>query len=169
MIALMENTNCFRVNRTRRLTRLSIFLLLACLLACERAPDSGTSSGPPGAPIGLPDGTTIHVELATTPEQVSRGLMFRTQLAADRGMLFVFPDLQLRAFYMYQTLIPLDIIWIDAGRRIVYISKDTPPCPSRNPSQCPTYGAGPPSQYVLELAAGQAMAHGLKVGDSLKF
>ena len=164
---MLENTNSFRVNRTWRLhCRLCIFLLLACLLACEPAPDSGMASGPPGAPIGLPDGTTIHVELATTSEQVTRGLMFRTQLAADRGMLFVFPDLQLRAFYMYQTLIPLDIIWIDAGRRIVYISKDTP---SRNPSQCPTYGGGPPSQYVLELAAGQAAAHGLKVGDSLKF
>ena len=44
-------------------------------------------------------------------------------------MLFVFPDLQLRGFYMFQTLIPLDIIWIDAARRIVYISEDTPPLP----------------------------------------
>ena len=95
--------------------------------------------------------------------------MFRTQLAADRGMLFVFPDVQPRAFYMFQTLIPLDIIWIDASRRIVYISKDTPPCSSRNPSQCPTYGEGAPAQYVLELAGGQATAHGLKVGDSLTF
>ncbi len=171
MIVLRANTVHFRVSRTWRIhcRRFGVFLLLACLLACESASDSGAYSGPPGAPIGLPDGTTIQAELATTAEQVTLGLMFRTQLAADRGMLFVFPDLQLRGFYMFQTLIPLDIIWIDAARRIVYISEDTPPCPSRNPSQCPTYGGDAPAQYVLELAAGQAAAHGLKVGDSLTF
>ena len=149
--------------------RLCISLLLAGLLACQPASDSGTYSGSPGAPIGLPDGTTIQAELAVTDEQVARGLMFRTQLAADGGMLFVFTGVQPRSFYMFQTLIALDIIWIDAGRRIVYISRDTPPCPSRNPSQCPTYGEGTPAQYVLELAGGQATAHGLKVGDRLTF
>ncbi len=168
---MLENTNRFRANQLWRLTRPSMLLLLSWLLACGPGPgpEAGTTSVSTGAPIGLPDGTTIRVELATTSEQVTRGLMFRTELAVDRGMLFVFPDLQLRAFYMFQTLIPLDIIWIDADHRIVFISSDTPPCPSRNPSQCPTYGGGPPSQYVLELAAGQAAAHGLKVGDRLKF
>ena len=176
MILLPGNTRHLGGDRTWRLhcrrlpiSLLTCSLLLACLFACETASDSGTYSGSPGAPIGLPDGTTIQAELATTDEQVSRGLMFRPQLAADRGMLFVFRDMQPRGFYMFRTLIPLDIIWIDAGRRIVYISKDTPPCPSRNPSQCPTYGEGVPAQYVLELAGGQATARGLKVGDSLSF
>ena len=168
---MTANAKRFGVNRTWRLhcRRLCIALLFGCLLACQPASDSETYYGSPGAPIGLPDGTIIQAELATTGEQVSRGMMFRTQLAADRGMLFVFSDMQPRGFYMFQTLIPLDIVWIDAGRRIVYISKDTPPCSSRNPSQCPTYGEGAPAQYVLELAAGQATAHGLKVGDRLNF
>ncbi len=165
------NAKRFGVNRTWRLhcRRLCISLLFLCLLACQPPADSGTYAGSPGAPVGLPDGTSIQAELATTGEQVARGLMFRTQLAADRGMLFVFTDVQPRGFYMFQTLIALDIIWIDAGRRIVYISRDTPPCPWRNPSQCPTYGEGAPAQYVLELAGGQATAHGLKVGDRLTF
>lgn len=84
-------------------------------------------------------------------------------------MLFVFPDMRPRSFYMFQTLIPLDIIWLDANRRIVYVSRDTPPCPSRNAGQCPTYGGGAPAQYVLELAGGQAAAHRLRVGDTLTF
>ena len=165
------NAGHFAVNRTRwfRGFRLSICLLAACLLACEPASDAGTYSGSSDASIKLPDGATIRAELATTAEQVTRGLMFRTELADDRGMLFVFPDMQPRSFYMFQTLIPLDIIWLDANRRIVYVSRDTPPCPSRNAAQCPTYGGGAPAQYVLELAGGQAAAHRLRVGDTLTF
>ena len=171
MILLPQNTTSPCRNGTWRFQRRRscILLLLACVLACGPRPDSGTYSGSIDVPVQLPDGTTIQAELAATAEQVTRGLMFRTELAADRGMLFVFPDTQPRSFYMFQTLIALDIIWIDAGRRIVYISRDTPPCPSRNPSQCPTYGEGAPAQYVLELAAGQAAAHELKVGASLNF
>ena len=84
-------------------------------------------------------------------------------------MLFVFADMQPRSFYMYQTLIPLDILWLNADRRIAYISADTPPCPSKNAAACPNYGEGVPAQYVLELGGGQAAAQGLQVGDRLGF
>ena len=95
--------------------------------------------------------------------------MFRKNLAHDHGMIFMFTDQTPRGFWMYNTLIPLDIIWIDANQRIVFISANTPPCPSRNPTECPNYGVGIPAQYVLELAAGQAMKHNLKVGEQLNF
>ena len=70
---------------------------------------------------------------------------------------------------MFQTLIPLDIIWMDQQGVVVEISADTPPCGSTNANDCPNYGGEAASQYVLELAAGQAAAHRLKVGDRITF
>lgn len=119
--------------------------------------------------LTLPNGTEIQVELALTPQEHQTGMMFRDHLPPDNGMLFVFPDTQPRSFYMYQTLIPLDILWIDADRRIAYISANTPPCLATNPSACPNYGGGVAARYVLEIAGGQAVAQGLQVGDQLSF
>ena len=70
---------------------------------------------------------------------------------------------------MFQTLIPLDIIWMDPEGVIVEISADTPPCGSTNPADCPDYGGSVKSQSVLEMAGGQAVAHRLKVGDRIRF
>ena len=120
-------------------------------------------------PVTLPNGVEIRAEVALTPQEHQTGMMFRSHLPVDRGMLFVFADMQLRSFYMYQTLIPLDILWINADRRIVYISADTPPCPAKNPAACPNYGEGMTAQYVLEIAGGQAAKRGLRVGDRLSF
>ena len=119
--------------------------------------------------IRLPDGTNIEAEMATTPLQQAKGLMFRRHLAPDRGMLFIFPDETPRPFWMYNTLIPLDIIWINKERRIVFISRNTPPCTSTNRNNCPGYGGGFSAQYVLELAAGQTVEHNLKVGELVNF
>lgn len=123
----------------------------------------------PTLPVTLPDGAGIRAELATAPADQQRGLMFRTKLDADRGMLFVLPQAGNHPFWMFQTLIPLDIIWMDAEHRIVYISADTPPCPPEKGQDCPHYGGQQPAQYVLELAAGAAAAHRLKPGDRLQF
>ena len=95
--------------------------------------------------------------------------MFREELPPDSGMLFAFADMQPRSFWMYQTRIPLDIIWMDDTSRVVHISAGTPPCKAAQGSDCPGYGGDVASQYVLEIAAGQAAAHGLKVGDRLRF
>jgi len=123
----------------------------------------------PTIPVTLPNGKAIRAELATEPADQQRGLMFRTSLAADRGMLFAFPEPANHPFWMFQTLIPLDIIWMDAERRIVFISANTPPCPPEKGQNCPNYGGEQAAQFVLELAAGSAAAHGLKVGDRLAF
>ena len=136
---------------------------------CSSGTQSFPYSGPLTTSVRLPDGTDIKVELAVTPQQQARGLMFRSYLSPDRGMLFMFSNEKPRPFWMYNTLIPLDIIWAAADRRIVFISTNTPPCTSLNQAECPNYGEGLPAQYVLELAAGQAIEHNLKVGEQLSF
>ncbi len=118
-------------------------------------------------PVRLPNGQTILAELALTDAEQERGLMQRTELASDRGMLFLFDRPQILQFWMYQTLIPLDILWMGADRRITFISANTPPCRSPDPSACPVYGPREPAQFVLEIAAGQAARLGLKLGDRL--
>ncbi len=123
----------------------------------------------PSSPVNLPNGTVIQAELATSFGERQRGLMNRTELAADRGMLFEFEQAALHRFWMFGTLIPLDIIWLDPDRRVVFISADTPPCESSNPGECPTYGPQQPSRFVLELAGGQAAANGLRLGDQLEW
>ena len=123
----------------------------------------------PSSPVNLPNGTVIQAELATSFGERQRGLMNRTELAADRGMLFEFEQAALHRFWMFGTLIPLDIIWLDPDRRIVFISAGTPPCESSNPGECPTLGAQQPSRFVLELAGGQAAASGLRLGDELEW
>ncbi len=122
------------------------------------------------SPVLLPNGRRILAEVASnTPEQ-ERGLMQRTELAPDRGMLFVFdrPQTSLK-FWMFQTLIPLDIIWLNQGQRIIFISANTPPCRENNPDRCPLYGPNEAAAYVLEIAAGRAAELGLRVGDTLNW
>lgn len=118
-------------------------------------------------PVRLPDGRSILAELAVTAAEQERGLMQRTELAADRGMLFLFDRPQTLTFWMFGTLLPLDILWLDANRRIVFLSANTPPCGSSNPSVCPVYGPREPTLSVLEIGAGQAARLGLRLGDRL--
>ena len=102
------------------------------------------------------------VEIADSDATRERGLMFRTHMANDHGMLFVFPDAQTRYFWMKNTLIPLDILFFDSHKRLINVSADTPPCKT---TSCPTYGSAAPAQYVLELNAGMAAKLGLKAGE----
>ena len=107
----------------------------------------------------------VDAELATTPDTRTRGLMERPSLPADRGMLFIFEVAQPLSFWMFNTLIPLDIIFADAERRITSISASVPPC--RPPSRCPTYSSHGLAQFVLEVNAGTVAKAGIDVGDEL--
>jgi len=145
----------------------AVCLLLSAVVACSH-PHQATLADLSLRDITLPGGQVIHAELATTPAEMQRGLMFRTSLAPDRGMLFVFQQEDKTPFWMFQTLIPLDIIWMDSQRRIVEISADTPPCRTGE-SQCPSYGGHQTAQFVLELNGGAAAKYHLKIGDELSF
>lgn len=116
--------------------------------------------------VFLPNGKAVTAELAITPREREKGLMYRESLAPDQGMLFVFEEEDLYSFWMKNTLIPLDIIWLNSHRQIVHIEKNVPPCPG---DPCPSYTPRYPALYVLELKAGQAEENGLKLFDQLSF
>jgi uncharacterized membrane protein (UPF0127 family) len=80
-------------------------------------------------------------------------------------MLFVFPHSGPQAFWMKNTLIPLDILYFDTNRRLVSMQLDVPPCRA---DPCPTYPSEAPALYVLELSAGSAQRMGVRRGDELK-
>ena len=146
---------------TRRMTGSFLLTLLAGgLLLCQ------TVRRDKFIKIYLPDGKSITAELSVSDEERQRGLMFREKLRVDQGMLFVFEEESKYAFWMKNTLIPLDMLWIDKDRRIVHIWRNVPPCKE---DPCPSYGPDRPGLYVLELASGAADRLGLKLFDRLEF
>ncbi|MFS8151861.1 DUF192 domain-containing protein [Halomonas profundus] len=108
----------------------------------------------------------LEVEVAETASQRQRGLMGRESLPEKSGMLFRFENEQSanNAFWMYRTLIPLDIAFIDSDGRIVAINT-MQPCESSSPSDCPSYPAGAAYHSALEVNGGYFAERGIKVGD----
>jgi uncharacterized membrane protein (UPF0127 family) len=148
-------------------------LILLLVLSCSRsAPAPTTTTGsatpaPAGPRIVFPDGTVIHVEIAADDPTREQGLMFRDQLPQDRGMIFIFPANGVYPFWMKNTLIPLDMIWIDEAHKVNFVGSDIPPCKA---DPCGNYGSTTmQSRYVLETAAGVAKKHKLVAGDVLRF
>ena len=107
------------------------------------------------------------VELAETPEQRTRGLMFRESMGASKGMLFVFEKEGQRSFWMKNTLIPLDIIWINENKEVVFVKKNAQPCSAGE--ECEKIKSDELAKYVLELNAGVADKINLEIDDKLFF
>jgi len=105
------------------------------------------------------------VELAKTPEERQRGLMFRKQLGLDRGMLFIFSEEEPYAFWMKNTYLSLDIIWLNKDKEIVFIKEKAKPCLAE---ACPLIEPNQPALYVLELNAGLVKNTKMKIGDRLE-
>ncbi|MGE3273533.1 MAG: DUF192 domain-containing protein [Vicinamibacterales bacterium] len=122
------------------------------------------------APTGhatFASGQTARLEVVATEDARMRGLMFRERLAPDAGMVFVFPEAGFYPFWMKNTLIPLDMVWLDTERRVVAIARSVPPCAA---DPCPSYpplaeGRPVDALYVIELAAGGARRYGIEVGQ----
>lgn len=108
----------------------------------------------------------FEVETARTQEERARGLMFRENLSENRGMLFVFEEEGIHPFWMKNTLIPLDIIWIDSNKKIVYISRDTQPCKTEF---CQSYNPNKAAKYVLEINGGLADKLNIKEGGNAEY
>ncbi len=148
--------------------KLSILLMLA--FACAQrtpAPSPATTTSAASAQrIILPDNFVVSVEVAADEELRSQGLMYRDQLAENRGMIFLFPQPGEFPFWMKNTLIPLDMIWMDGQHRIVHIAHDVQPCKA---DPCPNYPPHAQASSVLELAAGVAAKHHLADGNVLRF
>jgi uncharacterized membrane protein (UPF0127 family) len=107
----------------------------------------------------------VSVEIAETEAVRARGLMFRETLAPDRGMLFLFEERGLHSFWMKNTLISLDILWLDSRGMIVSIAQSVPPC---SDEPCPHYSPDTEACAVLEVISGFVKQHGVKVGAALR-
>jgi len=107
--------------------------------------------------------TQFDIEIADSDYETQTGLMHRQTMQNDRAMLFVFPDMQNRSFYMKNTFIPLDIIYLNKNKFIVSIQKNAKPLDETS------LPSGVPSQYVLEINAGLSEKLNLNVGDSIAF
>jgi uncharacterized protein len=108
----------------------------------------------------------FNVELAVTDSEHEKGLMFREVLDDNQGMLFVYDKEGQHNFWMKNTFLSLDIIWINGNQEVVFINKQTQPCLN---DLCPVIRPNTNSQYVLEINAGLIDKLGLKIGDKLYF
>jgi uncharacterized membrane protein (UPF0127 family) len=105
----------------------------------------------------------VKVEVARDDSSRSRGLMFRRALDPDHGMLFVFPSSEEHSFWMHDTLIALDLIFLDESRSVVGVVAHA--APQTDTSRT----AGKPSRYVVEVGAGEAAEHAVGPGTRAVF
>jgi len=118
---------------------------------------------PGGLVIGNFGGVPIRVEFVTTDEARQRGLGGRESIPSDYGMLFVFPKSDKYGFWMKDTLVPLDMFWLDEGGKVVYMAQNVAT------SSYPTvFYPTVPALYVLETMAGFAGVHGIATGTPLQ-
>ncbi|HEY3835660.1 MAG TPA: DUF192 domain-containing protein [Bryobacteraceae bacterium] len=146
--------------------RLFVPLAFLILMGCHS--DESNSTDLSTRTVTLPDGFVVTAEVKIDPEEMARGMMYRTELPTGRGMLFVHGQMGHYAYWMANCKIPLDIIWMDTSHKVVEISANTPPCPSGDKT-CPTYGGRVTSSFGFELAAGQAAKHNVIVGSTIQF
>lgn len=154
---------------------LSLGVLLIGCSGLEAKPSPSESPTPITAPSAMGQvlplaasfkagNQVIKLEVARTPDEQAMGLMYRTSLADDRGMLFPFSPPRPTQFWMKNTLIPLDMLFLRKGE-IRYIAANAQPCQT-NP--CPTYGSATEEiDQVIELRGGRAAELGLNVGDRI--
>ncbi len=156
---VISNTRVFSGGALALIFKKSMLAVVALLLVFVTAACSDenratiiTANGP----------VSFKVELATTQSQRARGLMFRQELADDAGMLFDFGEEREVAFWMRNTFIPLDMIFIAADGTIKSIH------PNARPQDDTAIPSGVPVRFVLEIPGGRAAAAGIKVGDRMQ-
>ena len=148
----------------RNLACWRVALAWIALMTLHAPPSSGQRLHPT-ATVTFAGGVQVQAEIVDTPETIERGLMFRKSLGPNEGMLFMFEHSGFYPFWMKNTLIPLDIIWIDERWRVVSVAESVPPCRA---DPCPTYPPAGNARYVVEVAAGFARTHRVARGDQLK-
>lgn len=141
--------------------------------AAEEPEPAMQPASPPAAPDGkpaavvflLPDGGEVRVavEVARTARQIQRGLMYRERLAPDAGMLFLLRRDKIQTFWMKNTLIPLDMIFVSGAMDVVGVVENA------EPRTLTSRRVARPSQYVIEVNGGWARAHRVGVGSRVRF
>lgn len=128
-------------------------------------PEAGAAARPfQRGRVLTPSGRSFDVEVVSDGASRERGLKYRTFLPEDAGMLFVFPAPGRHAFWMYECRMSLDIIWLDAGRKVVHIARALPPC---EVLPCPNFSPDQEALYVLEVGPGVAKRAGIQLGSTL--
>lgn len=166
-----------------RISIVCLFLLLLCLstscMARPGSPENGATSAATEAPVyGQPQelpyvqaslaGRPIRLMLAKTAQQQMYGLMFRTVLGDDEGMLFCYDAPRRMSFWMKNTILPLDLIFFDADLRIAEFIKGMKPGIGIGDALLPRYTSAGLVQYGLEMASGTVDAWSLRPGDRLE-
>ena len=105
----------------------------------------------------------FSVDLAKTAAEREKGLMYVKEMPANKGMLFIFDNVDIYPFWMKNTLIALDMLWIDSNYKVVFIGQNIQPCRS---FICPVTNPNVPAKYVLEINGNSAKNLGIKVGDT---
>jgi uncharacterized membrane protein (UPF0127 family) len=155
-----------RATRAALIALLCIFISASVLPGCVVTIKNGTAdkSAPTRYQVVVAN-VTVLAEAASTPQQLQQGLMHRTSLDANAGMLFVFPREERESFWMKNTPIALDIIFITADLRVLEIYRSVPPCAGY---LCPFYTSSAPIKYALEVNAGFSERNGVKAGDEVR-
>jgi hypothetical protein len=112
-------------------------------------------------------GHRFLAEVAATPLEQQKGLMYRQSLAKDRCMIFVYDEDGSHGIWMKNCLISLDVVWVSADGRIVEMAEKVPPCSPLRGDDCPTYGGTVPARHFIEFAVGTIKSIGLKKGDRI--
>ncbi len=138
-------------------------LALAAVLLAAAALVAAT---PAVIPLTLPSGKVLQVEVMVNDQDRAMGLMFRSSLPLDRGMLSVFENEDFHGFWMKNCKFPIDMVWLDHAKRVVHVAEAVPPCKA---DPCPTYSPLRRASYVVEMNAGQARREKVVVGSTLSF
>lgn len=131
--------------------------LLSLLLAATGTPDGGSV---------VVKGQTFLAEVAATPREQERGLMFRTSLQPDHCMIFIYQEEGYHSIWMKNCLISLDVAWVKEDGTVVETAERVPPC-SPMIQDCPTYGGTKPARHFVEFPSGTFKRLGLKTGDRI--
>ncbi len=162
------------MQREKRKIGLGVVILSSLLIGCSptlaipihisQAQADNRGQTLPISAFAMIGDRSFELEVARTEQQQATGLMYRKSLANNRGMLFTFEPPQPVRFWMKNTLIPLDMIFLRNGK-VVAIAAAVPSCKTKT---CPTYGTPSPIDQVIELRGGRAKEIGLKVGEQVK-
>ena len=126
-----------------------------------------TSQGPEFLLVTVPSGTQIKVEVADNPLMLHAGLAFRDSLAPGWGMLFIYERPEFHRVTTHQYRFPVDLLWLDEARRVIFVAENVPPCVSE---PCPSYGPGPEKdRYVIVTKAGFIGQEHVSPGAELRF
>ena len=143
--------------------RVALMLLVSLLAGCDRIPSATTTQAAPVVQM-LPTvqvelaGRRFTLEVADDLDEMQRGLMYRQSMPRDRGMIFVYDREQILTFYMKNTYIPLDIIFLDSKGKVVSIKQ-------MKPLDLTSTSSDRPARFAIELNEGVARELGLKSGD----